>query len=163
VPFYQRSEFAGRPLEEQAGRIRSAWALFLAQGVTPRIWVAPAHSFDALTLEALRAETTIDVVSDGIAYDTYTELGFRWIPQQLWNLSNRPFGIWTVCLHPNQMSPADLGGLDRTLSSGFATKTTCFDAVRLSPKVKGMLGRIYHQYFWWRWRHRPNAPSKYSQ
>lgn len=158
VPFYRRSEFAGRTLEEQAAQIRSAWALFLAQGVAPRVWVAPAHSFDAVTLEALRAETTIDVVSDGIACDTYTEFGFRWIPQQLWNLSKRPFGTWTVCLHPNEMSPSDIELFSRTLDSGFAGKITCFDAVRLSPKRKGLLGQIYHQYFWWRWRRRGTVP-----
>jgi hypothetical protein len=159
VPFYQRSEFAGRPLEEQVERIRSAWAQFLAQGVAPLVWVAPAHSFDVLTLAALRAETTINVVSDGIACDTYTEFGFQWIPQQLWNLSRRPFGIWTVCLHPNQMSPADLDEFDQALASEFGNRITRFDAVRLSPSGKGLLGRLYHQYFWWRWRHRPNAPS----
>jgi hypothetical protein len=163
VPFYQRSEFAGRSLEDQAEQIRSAWSLFLAQGVAPRVWVAPAHSFDVLTLEALRAETTISVVSDGIACDTYTEFGFRWIPQQLWNLSKRPFGVWTVCLHPNQMSEAELEVFDRALSSGFDSTITSFDAVKLSPARKGVLGRLYHQYFWWRWRHRPNAPSKYAQ
>jgi hypothetical protein len=163
VPFYHRSEFAGRSLEEQAERVRCAWALFLAQGLTPRVWVAPAHSFDVLTLEALRAETTINVVSDGIACDTYTEFGFRWIPQQLWNLSKRPFGVWTVCLHPNEMSPAALDSLDQALTAGYAARITSFDAVRLSPSGKGLLGRLYHQYFWWRWRHRPNAPSNYAQ
>jgi hypothetical protein len=159
VPFYQRSEFAGRTLEDQSARIRSAWALFLEQGVTPRVWVAPAHSFDALTLQALRAETSIEVVSDGIAFDTYSELGFRWIPQQLWSFSKRPFGVWTICLHPNQMSTDDHEALDRTLSSGFGRRIARFDTVRLSPNAKGLLGRLYHQYFWWRWRNRPKDPA----
>ena len=152
VPFYRRSEFAGRSLDEQALMIRAAWELFLAQGISPGVWVAPAHSFDILTLEAIRKETSIRIVSDGIACDSYYEHGFHWIPQQLWNLASRPLGLWTVCLHPNGMSESDIEALDQALTNRFSHKIVQVGDVRLSMRKKGLLGQLYHEYFWWRWR-----------
>jgi predicted deacetylase len=152
VPFYNRSEFAGLALEVQAAKIRSAWQLFLAQRVVPEIWVAPAHSFDALTLEAIGLETSIRVVSDGIAWNSYKEHGFHWIPQQLWRLAERKWGLWTVCLHPNQMTEQSIAALGEAINSGFQEKISCFKDVRLRHCRKSIPERLYHHYFWWRWR-----------
>ena len=91
LPFYPSSEFAGLPLEAQAQRIRAGWQLFRAQDIEPTLWIAPAHSFDLATLAAVRAETSMRVVSDGIGWDTWYEHGFYWIPQQLWGFRYRPF------------------------------------------------------------------------
>jgi predicted deacetylase len=153
LPFYKRSEFAGLELEAQAEKVRAAWALFLAQGVEPKIWVAPAHCFDLLTLQALRRETSIRVVSDGIAWDTYYEHDFHWIPQQLWNLAARRSGLWTVCLHPNTMNDAAIGALDTALGGKFRGRLTSFNEVELQMRKKSALGRLYNIYFWWRWKH----------
>jgi hypothetical protein len=158
VPFYQRSEFAGLPLEEQCAKIRAAWQRFLANNVSPEVWVAPAHSFDTVTLEALRRETSITVVSDGIACDPFWQHGFHWVPQQVWGrLARRPPGLWTVCLHPNGMSEADIASLDQSLSGRFGAQMTSLAGVRLTKRRKSLLGRLYHQYFWWRWRSRQGA------
>ena len=152
LPFYRRSEFAGLPLEEQVAKIRASWRLFVANGVAPQIWVAPAHSFDLLTLEALRRETPIRMVSDGIAWDTYREHALSWIPQQLWRLAERPSGLWTVCLHPNTMDDAAMAALDQSMRDGFASRVTCVRDVVPRESGKTLLGHLYHAYFWWRWR-----------
>jgi predicted deacetylase len=152
LPFYQRSEFAGLTLEVQRAKIRTAWQLFLTQEVEPRLWVAPAHSFDLLTLEAVRRETPIRIVSDGIAWDTYQEHGFDWIPQQLWRLAARPSGTWTVCLHPNRMDDAAIASLDRTLGVNFRGRVIRVSEVKLRQGGKTLPSRLYHRYFWWRWR-----------
>jgi predicted deacetylase len=153
LPFYKRSEFAGLELEAQAVKVRAAWTLFLAQGIEPKIWVAPAHCFDLLTLEALRRETSIRVVSDGIAWNTYFEHDFHWIPQQLWNLAERRSGLWTVCLHPNTMNDDAIGALDTALDGKFRGRLTCFNEVELQKRKKSALDRLYDAYFWWRWKH----------
>jgi predicted deacetylase len=153
LPFYKRSEFAGLELEAQARKIRAAWTLFLAQGVEPKIWVAPAHCFDLLTLQAIRRETSIRVVSDGIAWDTFYEHDFHWIPQQIWSLAERRSGLWTVCLHPNTMNDEAIGALDSALGGKFRGRVTCFDEVELQTRRKSALGRLYSIYFWWRWKH----------
>lgn len=152
VPFYRRSEFAGLELEVQKAKIKAAWGRFLAEGVTPEMWVGPAHSFDVLTLRALREETSIRVVSDGIAFDTYFEHDFYWIPQQLWRMTRRSGGLWTVCLHPNEMHEADICALDHVISAEFRGQIISSNQVRLQKRRKSLLGSAYHQYFWWRWR-----------
>ena len=158
VPFYQRSEFAGLTLEQQSRKIRAAWELFAANSVVPTVWVAPAHSFDAVTLEALRNETPIRVVSDGIAFNTYCEHGFQWIPQQLWGLAPHSWGLWTVCLHPNGMSAAQIAALEGALAGPFRQSMIGVRDVALPVRRKGLAGRLYHEYFWWRWRNRRSAP-----
>jgi len=157
VPFYGRSEFAGLELDAQKAKIRAAWRYFLAEGVTPQMWVGPGRSFDVLTLRALREETSISVVSDGIAFDSYFEHDFHWIPQQMWRLAGRRAGLWTVCLHPNEMSEPAIAALDKIIGAGFRGQIIGSADVRLKKRRKSMLGRAYHQYFWWRWRRRANT------
>jgi uncharacterized protein DUF2334 len=152
LPFYRRSEFAELTLEEQAAKIRASWRLFLANGVEPQLWVAPAHSFDLTTLEALRRETPLRVISDGIAWDTWQEHGFSWIPQQLWALAPRPSGLWTVCLHPNNMTDAAIAALDQALSGRFRGRLTSVPEVVLHARAKTSVGCLYHAWFWWRRR-----------
>ncbi len=150
LPFYARSEFAGLTLEEQRQKVRESWKLFVAQGVQPAVWVAPAHSFDELTLQALLSETPIRIVSDGIALDTYFEHGFHWVPQQLWQLSERPAGLWTVCLHPNTMTESAIEALDQALAQRFASRLLSLGEVRLRQRPRTWLDGIYGRYFWWR-------------
>jgi len=152
VPFYSRSEFAGLSLGDQAAKIKAAWQLFLAEGVVPQVWVAPAHSFDRLTLGAVQAETSIRVVSDGIAWKPYRALGFHWIPQQLWRLTERKWGLWTVCLHPNQMTEESIAALGQTIGDSFRGRFSDFKDIRLRDSGRSLAERLYHEYFWWRWR-----------
>ena len=152
LPFYERSEFAGLPGEEQSARIGAAWELFLAQSVVPQVWVAPAHSFDLSTLEAIRTRTSIRVISDGIGWDAYYEHGFHWIPQQLWSLRKRRSGLWTVCIHPNTMSETSIASVERALGDGFRDQVIRVQDVELPTRGKSLRDRIYSGYFWWRWR-----------
>jgi hypothetical protein len=152
VPYYKRSEFAGLSLEQQKEKIRAAWRIFLSQGIEPQIWVAPAHSFDRLTLVALREETSIRVVSDGIAWDTFYAYGFHWIPQQLWKLVSRRSGLWTVCLHPNQIDGQAAEELRSHIGGEFRRRIISLNDVALTTRGKSLLGRIYDFVFWFRWR-----------
>jgi predicted deacetylase len=150
LPFYKRSEFAGLPLEAQCEKIRRAWSLFLAQDVEPKIWIAPAHSFDLLTLQAVHRETSIRIISDGIAWDCFFEHDFHWIPQQLWRFSERRSGLWTVCLHPNTMDDAAIAALDRALGGPFKGRMASVGEIELRKRKKSALSRLYSAYFWWR-------------
>ena len=55
----------------------------------------PSHSFDNNTLQALYESTEIRI-GDGIALFPYYKNNFHFIPQQIWNLKNKKFGVWTV-------------------------------------------------------------------
>ncbi len=152
LPFYERSEFAGLPYEQQAEKIRLAWKIFATQGVVPTVWIAPAHCFDWITLEAIKAETPIRIVSDGIARYQYYEAGFYWIPQQLWSLSEKSDGLWTVCLHPNTMTEQQLITLRKNMEGRFAGMITSLSKVVLSERQKSLRDRLDDFYFWQRHR-----------
>ncbi len=81
-------EFAGLPYEVQAEKIKKAWEIFTDNGIRPKIWMAPAHSFDLNTLKALKEYTEIEYITDGFAVFPFTAYGFKWIPQQLWRFRN---------------------------------------------------------------------------
>lgn len=80
-PLWERSEFAGVPLEEQKKKIRKGVAIFRANGIEPKYFFAPAHTFDKNTLEALRTESSIRIISDTIAIKPYRKGEFTYIPQ----------------------------------------------------------------------------------
>jgi peptidoglycan/xylan/chitin deacetylase (PgdA/CDA1 family) len=102
------SEFAGLSPETQLAKLRSGLAIFAREGVRPDIWVAPAHSFDAHTLDAL-AQCGLLAVSDGYATRPHTDArGMFWVPQQLGRFRALPAGVWTVCLHHNQWGMDDV-------------------------------------------------------
>jgi len=108
IPFNKQSEFAGLSFEEQSKKIKEGWEIFKKHDIKTNIWVAPSHTFDKNTLKALKQETSISIISDGIGLNPFIKNGFKWIPQQLWRFKNMPFGVWTICLHPNTMSDMDI-------------------------------------------------------
>ena len=117
IPFYNRSEFSGLSLLEQQEKIRRAQEIFLKNGLNPKVWVVPGHAFDNNTLKALANETNIKIVSDGISLFPYHKKGFSFLPQQLWSIKKKKFGIWTICLHPDTMSNKEINDLELQLSS----------------------------------------------
>lgn len=101
----RRSEFAGLPRKDQAEKLALAAETFRAQGIEPRVWVAPGHSFDHTTLSLLPA-LGIDIISDGFSlYPFLDAAGLLWIPVQMAQLRPVPPGIWTVCCHHNCWDP----------------------------------------------------------
>ena len=100
-PVHAHSEFAGHSLEVQRNKIREGLRLLKEKSLTPTAFFAPSHTFDRNTLEALRLESDIRVVSDTVANDTYCRYGFTFIPQQAGRVRELPFKVTTICLHPN--------------------------------------------------------------
>lgn len=149
LPFHDRSEFAGLPLNKQAEKIRASLRLFKQEGIQPKVWIAPAHCFDSITLAALLQETSIRVISDGLAVKPFYDHGFMWLPQQLWQLAPRKFGLWTVCLHPNTMSLSQIDAFGRQSSNKFyAERMTSFDEIEMDTRAKSYIDRLYAHYFW---------------
>jgi predicted deacetylase len=102
-----RSEFAGLPYEIQQIKLRNAVRIFREQRVSPEVWVAPAHSFDATTV-AILSELGVRIISDGYAIYPYQDAeGVTWIPQQFGKFRKLPFGVWTICCHFNSWTEAE--------------------------------------------------------
>lgn len=95
------SEFVGLSYEEQRNKLEQGLKIFAEHGVRANTWVAPAHSFDELTVKAL-LELGISTISDGYYFWPIKRLGATWIPQQLWRFRRMPAGLWVVCFHHNE-------------------------------------------------------------
>ena len=149
LPFHDRSEFSGLSYGEQAEKIRRSKEIFDTENVRVDAWIAPAHGFDLTTLEVLRDFTEIRTISDGIAAWPYYDRGFLWIPQQLWTFRRMPFGVWTICIHPNTLTDDSFRFLEGKISR-FAGQITNFSNVRWTTRHKGIIDRAIHMAYWLR-------------
>jgi hypothetical protein len=110
LPFHRRTEFAGVAEETQRQWIRSGLAILRSHGLNPTIWVAPRHGFDNATLRALSMEG-VETLSDGLARRPFKRGGLTWIPQQLWGPVEKSSGLWTICMHSNTATDAQVSEL----------------------------------------------------
>jgi predicted deacetylase len=106
----KRSEFAGLPYDTQQNKIRNAIRVFKKNGIHPRTFIAPSHSFDHTTLRILKEEN-IAVVSDGYFLYPYSKDGIRYVPQLSANCREMPFGVYTFCYHLNTVNRANFDRL----------------------------------------------------
>jgi predicted deacetylase len=101
------SEFAGLDYSEQYRKLEAGLQILDREHLHPKLWVAPAHTFDLDTLRALRT-LGINDISDGYGLYPHTDRdGTYWIPQQLGRFRFFPAGLWTVCVHIDDPVHAD--------------------------------------------------------
>ena len=142
------SEFAGLSLSDQTIKIRKGVNIFQSYGINPRVWIAPAHSFDENTLSALMSASSIRTISDGLGAWPYTKFGFTWIPQQLSNSElGLCSGIWTRCYHPNTATDAVILELRYFLTTHHKSVISVNDAIMHTKNVsiKNHIVRKYYQ------------------
>lgn len=140
-PVNYRSEFAGVPLEEQCAKIRRGVAILRKHGIEPTLFFAPSHTFDANTLEALRRESKIRVISDTVANDVYEQDGFYFIPQQSGRVRRLPFTLVTFCYHPNMMTDEDFAGLEAFLNH-YARRFISYSSSLLKRRAQNPLDHL---------------------
>jgi predicted deacetylase len=121
----ERSEFAGYSFQEQLERILKGKEILKENGLATDYWFAPNHSFDLTTLSALKT-AGFTGVSDGIALTPYRFRGLIFIPQQLWRPAWVPTGVFTICLHSNQITTREIKTIRQFLRS--PVKITSFGA-----------------------------------
>ncbi len=110
------SEFAGLDETAQRHKLNKALAIFEREGVRADAWVAPAHSFDNVTVRLL-VEAGITVISDGLYFRPVRQLGALWVPQQLWRFRRMPAGLWTVCYHHNGFDDPAIARFDTEIAT----------------------------------------------
>jgi len=145
VPFNYESEFAGLSYEEQVNKIKAGWKIFQKHGIKANIWVAPSHTFDRNTLKALKEHTTIEIISDGVALFPFYRFGFKWIPQQVWRFRKMPFGVWTGCFHPNEMSDKEFNDLENFIKKNYKN---FIDINHLKYKEFCLLNIVFEKIYW---------------
>lgn len=142
-PMWSRSEFAGLPLDEQRLKIRNGVAIMWEQGIKPKYFFAPSHTFDENTLVALREESDIRIISDTIALKPYKHADFIYLPQISGHCTTMPFpGIFTFCLHPTTMTEANFMTTENFLR-GHKDEFVGFDDLDLTRlNDKNLFGRF---------------------
>lgn len=113
-PFWNRSEYAGVPIEEQKRKIKEGISVFIENNIRADYFFAPSHTFDENTLFALESESMIRNISDTFSLYPYKRLGFNFFPQQFGGFRNILVpGYWTFCFHPNIMSDEGISAFER--------------------------------------------------
>jgi predicted deacetylase len=142
------SEFAGLPRAEQEAKIHSGLEVFGREGIRSVLWIAPAHSFDDVTLQVL-SESDFRYISDGFFLLPHRDrFGMTWIPQQLWSFRWRPGGVWTICFHVNRWVSADLSSFKESIEK-YAEKISDFGTVisryakRQENRLDSAAARVY--------------------
>lgn len=145
-PVNNRSEFAGVSLDEQRKKIELGYKILESWGIFPKVFVAPAHTFDENTLVALREKTNIRIISDTIANDIYSRDEFFFIPQQTGQVREIQTKITTFCYHPNTTSEDEFVKLEKFLKK-HSSKFVSFDDIELKSRKKSvydeLLSKIY--------------------
>jgi peptidoglycan/xylan/chitin deacetylase (PgdA/CDA1 family) len=108
------SEFAGLSLAAQTEKLSKGLKIFEDNGVAVDLWVAPGHSFDNITLEAL-GKIGINVISDGFYFRPVFLKNLLFIPQTLWRFYDFAYGVFTICHHINGWTSHDLEEFERNL------------------------------------------------
>tara|TARA_B100000925_G_scaffold260263_1_gene216290 strand:+ start:99 stop:851 length:753 start_codon:yes stop_codon:yes gene_type:complete len=101
------SEFSGFTYERQREMLEKALKIFESHDIVPNLWVAPAHSFDQVTVSVL-FDLGIRIISDGFYFRPVKNMNMIWIPQQIWRFRNFHGGTWTVCHHINGINDNQL-------------------------------------------------------
>ena len=142
-PLWARSEFAGVSLEQQKEKIRKGVAVFRAHGIDPKYFFAPAHTYDENTLQALREESNIRIISDTIATKPYRKGDFIFISQVGGHCAEMKIpGIWTFCLHPSAMTEENFVATKRFLKA-HQNEIMGFDDLELTDlRGKNLLSRF---------------------
>lgn len=145
-PVQKRSEFAGVPYDHQAQKIREGLSMLESKGIIPTVFFAPSHTFDENTIKALKKESSIRIISDTVAYDSYCIDGMHFVPQQSGRVRSLPFRVTTFCYHPNELTQQSFCELDRFLEKNrkyFAADIN--DAIKERPLniVDKLLSNVY--------------------
>ncbi len=156
-----RSEFAGFTYHEQVARLARGRDIMRKHGIETPFFFAPNHAFDRLTLRALRG-TGFTAVSDGVSLYPYRSAGLTFVPQQMWNPQKMATGVFTICLHTNDIRPKDAGVIRRFLRmpvtcSSFSAELERFQDSAISRAINPLFWGAYsglrsvtRAVSWWR-------------
>jgi len=96
-------EFSGLPELEQISRLKDGIKIMRDKGLAPRVFMPPAHSIDKNTITALK-KVGITAITDGKTLYPHYINEVLFIPQITSEIKPYPFGLITICLHPQYMT-----------------------------------------------------------
>ena len=156
------SEFAGLPYEVQLDKLARGQSIFRQHGVRCETFMAPSHSFDRLTLRALK-ELGFTTVTDGFDPWPSIEEGLIFIPQWFANPRVLPIGVQTFCLHINGMTDTEIRRVEEFVEQHTDEFITVAEARQLatSGRLNRLAGRVIeHSLKAWRRRRLPTSDCR---
>ena len=121
-PLNHDSEFAGLSAERQRKMVAKGRRLLSSHGIETDIFMAPSHSYDRATLQALR-ENGFRYVTDGFGTAPYLYEGLTFFPiaaRKLDVLDKNADGLTTLVVHTNAMTEEEFRFYEKLLKSGQA-------------------------------------------
>ena len=101
------SEFVGKSLDEQKEMLRKGYEILKEKGLEATCFFAPCHTFDAVTVEAIRELGFYDFISDGYSSHPYRKGGVVFIPS-MFDAPHKLVGVQTFISHPNFVTDEEL-------------------------------------------------------
>ncbi len=131
------SELAGLTYMEQLAKIDAGKAILVQQGVWRPVFMAPSHSFDEVTVKVL-SELEFCYLTDGYGVYPYRVGSLTALPQLFSGAKNFGFGIYTICLHVNTMTPVQMSSMIRFIRENRAKIISFEQAVSASSIFPGV-------------------------
>ncbi len=101
------SEFSGLPYKTQFAKLKAGKDILHREGVWEPVYMAPAHSFDDVTLLALAA-LEFRYLTDGYGFYPHDLGSLAAVPQLFASTLHFGFGVYTICLHVNTMTESQI-------------------------------------------------------
>jgi predicted deacetylase len=142
-------EFAGLNLQEQQKRIKNGLMVLTQHNIPCRMFMAPAHSFDMNTIIALK-DSSISIITDGKSFYPYLFQGLLFLPQISSKFKKYPFGVITICLHPQWMGVNDYNELikfSRIQENNIVSVQVAIDSFKNMNKVSIFLDSIVRRIY----------------
>lgn len=143
-PLNSFSEFAGVDTDKQDVMIREGKLQLVEWGVTPKLFMAPGHSFDRNTLKAL-SNNGIYALTDGFGLRPYIRDGITFYPisrKRSECISDRE-GYSTYVLHTNTMSDEQINQFERMIKEHRNSFINYSELMAVDAQTRGMFGNIY--------------------
>lgn len=135
-----KTEFAGEPLEEQKRILTEGMEILKSKGIVPNCFFAPAHTYDANTVEALKDIPEIRFISDGYALFPYQKQEMTFLPSICDGPFKMPFGCYTFVFHPSMMTDASFERAETFFKENRKQIISTDEALKFVRKNQGIIG-----------------------
>lgn len=142
-PLNHFSEYAGVPYEKQQKMIDDGIDSLKELGISTNTFMAPAHTFDAGTVKALKV-AGIKYITDGFGYQPYTRDGIIYLPISSRRSKDieRSSGYTTLVYHPAMMNDKDFDNFDSMLAKHKSQLIAYSELFSLEAKKQSFFARL---------------------
>ena len=140
-PLNRQSEFAGLPYDQQREMLKDGREKLKENGIDTDIFMAPSHSYDENTLEALK-EVGFTKITDGFGSAPYQYRGITFYPisMKLDRSLKQKKGTTTMVIHANTVTEADKKRYARIFKEYGKNMISYSEYLKMEPVTRNILG-----------------------